>query len=456
MLHAVSRQTKNAGSRGSLRPVSAPPAERLSGRHTPLEAIQSAYGNQAMLHLLQSRSTAAGPAGVVQRTCSCGGEGPEYAECKKKKHEDNGLQRKAATGCKNVMHVPPVVHEALRSPGQPLDAGMRHFMELRFGYDFSDVRIHTGAKAAASAEAVHAQAYTVGRNIVFGRNGYGTGATSRHLLAHELAHVVQQRGNRNAQAQTIGPENDSHEREAESVARHIEGGHAASVPAQSTGALSLQRTPAKKVSCAPGPLHLPGGGVIPDPVAVITAAENGANRLLDQTIAELDATRRRILGGAAIGWPAISDALGFGLRLMGLDPNSARVWKDSGVGTAALLLRRLRAIRGTIGSGSFFFTCLGPPSGTIGVCSGDLCKNANAVSCAGSFRTDFCEGFWTESAAFQAGTVLHESAHNFAFFIQDPVRRGQGTAECYARFAQVVGGTDIQGQRTDLCPDPPP
>jgi hypothetical protein len=418
--------------------------------------MQSTYGNQALVHFLQSQPAGTGPAGMVQRTCSCASSGPECAECKKK-HEDHGLQRKAEAGGKSVTQVPPVVNEVLRSPGQPLDAGVRHLMEPRFGYDFSDVRIHTDAKAAASAKAVNAKAYTVGRNIVFGRGGYGAGAISRHLLAHELAHVVQQRGSRTAQAQAIGPENDSYEREAENAAKNVDGGNSAHETARNTDTHALQRTPARKVSCAPGPLHLPNGTVIADPVAVITAAENSANKLLDEAIAELDATRTRILGGATIGWPTISDALGFGLRLMGLDPNSAHVWRDKGVGTAALLLLRLRAIRGTIGSGSFFFTCLGPLNGTLGPCApGPICQGANAATCPGAFQTAFCEGFWTESAAFQAGTVLHESAHNFATFILDPIRRGEGTAECYARFAQVVGGADVQGQRADLCPDPSP
>ena len=85
--------------------------------------------------------------------------------------------------------VPPVVHEVLRLPGQPLDAHTRAFFEPRFGHDFSRVRVHTGASAVVSARSVGALAYTVGRNIVFGD---GQSASNRPLLAHELAHVVQQ------------------------------------------------------------------------------------------------------------------------------------------------------------------------------------------------------------------------------------------------------------------------
>jgi hypothetical protein len=66
-------------------------------------------------------------------------------------------------------------------------------MSPRFGVDFSDVRIHTGATAAESALAVNALAYTVGRSVVFGANQYQPGTRDgQRLLAHELAHVVQQ------------------------------------------------------------------------------------------------------------------------------------------------------------------------------------------------------------------------------------------------------------------------
>src|SRR6266481_6002155 len=99
--------------------------------------------------------------GLLQRKCACGGTpGPtgECEGCRRKR-----LQREAAQpSTLNRQHseVPPIVHEVLRSPGQPLDAATRAFMEPRFGHDFSRVRVHTDAKAAASARAVNALAYT--------------------------------------------------------------------------------------------------------------------------------------------------------------------------------------------------------------------------------------------------------------------------------------------------------
>src|SRR5690606_8121318 len=69
----------------------------------------------------------------------------------------------------NAPHLaPPIVHQTLQSPGQPLDRGTRSFMGSRFGADFGSVRVHTSEQAAASARAVDASAYTVGHHVVFG------------------------------------------------------------------------------------------------------------------------------------------------------------------------------------------------------------------------------------------------------------------------------------------------
>ncbi len=104
------------------------------------------------------------------------------------------LQMKAAgAGSAGGVEAPAVAHEALRSPGQPLDAATRTFMEPRFGYDFSAVRVHADGKAAESARAMNARAYTVGSNIVFSAGAFAPGTEAgQRLLSHELAHVVQQ------------------------------------------------------------------------------------------------------------------------------------------------------------------------------------------------------------------------------------------------------------------------
>lgn len=114
------------------------------------------------------------------------------------------LQRAAAlpfAHSSQVNGIPSIVHEALNSPGQPLDAETRAYMEPRFGYDFSRVRVHTDTRAEESARSVNAQAYTVGSDIVFGAGAYSPSThEGRQLVAHEMAHVVQQQ----AASQTNG------------------------------------------------------------------------------------------------------------------------------------------------------------------------------------------------------------------------------------------------------------
>lgn len=125
----------------------------------------------------------------LQRTCSCGGGGTECEECKK----DHMQRRASASAVSSPASIPPVVHETLRREGSPLDARTRADMEPRFGHDFSRVRVHDDAQASESARAVNAHAYTVGRDIVFQTGLYApSGRQGRELLAHELAHVVQQ------------------------------------------------------------------------------------------------------------------------------------------------------------------------------------------------------------------------------------------------------------------------
>lgn len=100
---------------------------------------------------------------------------------------------------------PAIVGEVLQSRGAPLANDTRAFMESGFGHDFSKVRVHTDARADASARAVNALAYTVGHDIGF-RTGHYDPATTRgrRLLAHELTHVVQQGRARVLQRQQDG------------------------------------------------------------------------------------------------------------------------------------------------------------------------------------------------------------------------------------------------------------
>lgn len=91
----------------------------------------------------------------------------------------------------------PVAPPVPQTSGQPLDAATRATMEARFGHDFGRVRVHADGHAAHSAWSAGARAYAVGSSLVFGRGEYAPGtAEGRRLIAHELSHVVQQRGGR--------------------------------------------------------------------------------------------------------------------------------------------------------------------------------------------------------------------------------------------------------------------
>jgi hypothetical protein len=90
---------------------------------------------------------------------------------------------------------PHDIYGALRSPSQPLDPDARRFMEAGFGHDFGHVRIHADSKAASASQSAGAQAFTFGPDIVFGAGQYQPGSRrGRQLIAHELTHVLQNRG----------------------------------------------------------------------------------------------------------------------------------------------------------------------------------------------------------------------------------------------------------------------
>jgi uncharacterized protein DUF4157 len=126
--------------------------------------------------------TAAASSQVVQRMCP---------EC----DEEEKLHRKAS-GAEDL-HAGTALESEIAglSGGQPLSLAERAFFEPRFGRDFSSVRVHTGPQAARLADSVSAHAFTLGNNVVFNSGKYSPESEQgKHLLAHELTHVVQQNG----------------------------------------------------------------------------------------------------------------------------------------------------------------------------------------------------------------------------------------------------------------------
>lgn len=125
----------------------------------------------------------------LQRKCAaCEKEDGESLLQTKAESSSASTQGHAATA-------PASVHHVLSSPGKPLESSLQQDMGQRFGHDFSRVRVHADEQAAASADALAARAYTVGPHVVFGRGQYAPHTSEgRHLLAHELTHVMQQSG----------------------------------------------------------------------------------------------------------------------------------------------------------------------------------------------------------------------------------------------------------------------
>ena len=188
-----------------------------------------------------SRDQLLPPQNILRRKCDCGNHtvnGGQCSECAKAKttvagqtpqgpiqrklmvgHASDQSEREADSVADHVSRVdsatasapprfesnaspavahepaPESVHRVLSSSGSQLDRSVRNDMEARFGHDFSRVRVHSGPAAEQSARDVNAAAYTVGNDIVFGPGKFAPSTQSgRHLLAHELSHVVQQSG----------------------------------------------------------------------------------------------------------------------------------------------------------------------------------------------------------------------------------------------------------------------
>lgn len=131
---------------------------------------------------------------TLHRKCNCPGGGATCPDCEAEEVEEaKGIHRKSASNSPDDAHAPDNLLQNL-GPGSPLEPAVRENMESSFGRDFGDVRIHSDTRAAQSARAVNARAFTLGRDIVFDSSEYAPQTPSgKKLLAHELTHVVQQR-----------------------------------------------------------------------------------------------------------------------------------------------------------------------------------------------------------------------------------------------------------------------
>ncbi len=156
--------------------------------------LQRRVGNQAVLHLVRAGLEASRPGDALER------EADRAAARVAAGLAHAGLPQSctdctAAAPCAACGPAAPARDGALADlgPGEPLPPATRAFMQSRFAHDFGQVRVYAGPKAAEAAGAASARAFTLGRNVVFGAGQYAPGTRGgRWLLAHELAHVVQQ------------------------------------------------------------------------------------------------------------------------------------------------------------------------------------------------------------------------------------------------------------------------
>src|SRR5215510_5785722 len=178
--------------------------------------------------------------GVLQRKCACGGSGNLSGKCEDCE-EKGKLARKSVDSQAMPSLAPSIVHEVLASSGEHLEKEVRSQMESSLGHDFSQVRVHTDARAAESAGSVKALAYTVGDHIAFASGQYQPQTqTGRRLIAHELAHTIQQQ-NTSPTAQAtleIGATDNEAEREADRLADRALDQETGSVESESTNQMS--------------------------------------------------------------------------------------------------------------------------------------------------------------------------------------------------------------------------
>jgi len=340
----------------------------------------------------------AGPLGLVparaQRKCAaCAAEEKETVRRQlDEQDEEQELQRKAdgAGGCPTSADHAAV---ALSQGGQPMSPQLRGYFEPRFASDFSGVRVHTHVAAARAARSMNARAFTLGRDIGFGSGQFLPDSTEgRRLIAHELAHTVQQaRG------------------DSGRVRRRVIDSH---VTCHTTGL----RNP-----------NLSGAEV----VAAITAADTAAIELARGAEDALSANR----AAAVAGDPVDATFAAILQEEFGLSATNAAHRR-----LMRLHERRYRRVRETLESGYLRYMCRGGTNVSLVGCQAGSCAGNFAFTCPANRLMVLCQAFWDETDE-RAGTLLHEVFH--ILFDMGSHRANaprQANSFCYEAFARRIAG----------------
>jgi uncharacterized protein DUF4157/lysine-specific metallo-endopeptidase family protein len=396
----------------------------------------------------------------LRRKCACGGTPGVDGECEQCRKKRLSLQRRAAEPA-NSGTVPAIVHEVLQSPGEPLNPAIRASTEKYFGHDFSKVRVHTDSRAAESAKRVNALAYTVRNDIVFGSGRYSPNSSAgKHLIAHELTHVVQQEGTRQMSSE-IGSPNTPEELSAEVNAdAALRGEEKPSSSLRSTTA-KVARTVGSLTNCPAntnGALDNPASDLQDDDARALEIATNAATLLAVNPLAPetLQTFQTRF------GLPP-AEGTGFLNRLTGVVRPSQQTAIDEEIG----ILRRRYQIVARLFSQPISYRCIGGAASFAG-CSPPNCDGGVfAWSCRGTGAIFVCPAYWnnTDSSVNERAAVLVHEAFHVNFGLSAPTQQGevgdtvvQGSgrnfvvADCYSGFAADLAGVV---NPADTCPAAP-
>jgi hypothetical protein len=376
----------------------------------PLEHEADRIADQVMRMPAPSLVPSAAPSSVSRKCAAC-------------EEEAKALRTKPAVG-RSVAggEAPAAVHAVLRAPGQPLDAGTRAFFEPRFGRDFSHIRVHADADAARSVASVDALAYAAGAHIAFGNGQYAPNTDAgRALLAHELAHTVQQ--------------------------------GAAAAPHTPTDGVLARRVIG--VNCPPNQFGAPD-----DPRGALETADGIAIDLANQMAQGLAADAQTVQGGFPadpsatlqafedhFGLP-IAQGSGFLNRLTGVVRPTQEIALSEEL---AIVARRFAGVARVMGQG-LSYNCPGNASLKLIGCLAGTCDDADAFSCPGNSLVALCQSFWTDfDDTARAQILIHESLHitlgNIGVgSILDATTRGTGRnfniAGCYEALIADQTGAD--------------
>ena len=335
----------------------------------------------------------------------------EFAAPKRKAHE---RQDEASSS-----QVQP--SSAPSGPGHPLYTDLRASMEARFGHDFSQVRVHDDQESAAAADNLGAAAYTTGSDIVFSAGRYQPDtATGRGLVAHELAHVVQQAGSPPAMQSKAGDPpvtapHDPSERAADAAAEAVLSGRSP-VMQQRTDGLALQRAPVNdnRPAAASAEEDPRFDGFPPVLEAGLQYAEQKALEVLDRMVVEL------------LPWLASPETqIAFAEQFRTLNPNRI-----------LLVIQILRRVREELPTVRYVYD----ENGEV---------LAHTIPLIGPIF--ICPPFFAEhDVASRYNTLIHEAAHRFAcrldlgyafneHYDEFGVLRQIWNAEPYGELAQTMG-----------------